>query len=215
MKRLIITGLAALLPLEVYAQSQEGWFLRAYGGYSQLSDIDADTTGVATAATPADISVDGGFTAGAGAGYRYGDNWAVELAWEYRSNDADTDLEGGAQYPDGNLAASLFYLNGYYQLAGSGKWDPYIGAGLAWLQEVDIDLEGDGPERSYSGDGDSGFQLFAGANYALTDRLALQGEIRYTYFDDLDLEGESGAAGEFSAVDYDPLTLQLGILYRF
>jgi opacity protein-like surface antigen len=215
MKRLIITGLAALLPLGVYAQSQEGWFLRAYGGYSQHSDIDADTTGVATVSTQADISVDGGFTAGAGAGYRYGENWAVELAWEYRSNDTETDLGGETQYPDGNLASSTFYLNGYYHFAASGRWDPYIGAGLGWLQEVDIDLEGNGPERSYSGDGDTGFQLFAGANYDLTEHLVLQGEIRYAYFGDLDLEGEGGAAGEFSSVDYDPLTLQLGLLYRF
>ncbi len=215
MKKLIIIGLAAIAPLEVFAEDREGWFVRAYGGYSQHSDIDADTSGIVGASTQADISIDGGFTAGAGVGYRYGDNWAVEVAWEYRSNDTETDVGGEESYPDGNLASSTFYLNGYYHFPATGRWDPYVGAGLGWLQEVDIDLEGNGPERSYSGDGDTGLQLFAGANYELTEHLQLQGEIRYSYFSDLDLEGENGARGEFSSLDYDPLTLQVGLVYRF
>lgn len=214
MKKLIITGLATLLPLESLAEPT-GWFLRAYGGYSQLSDIDADASGIVGSDVAADISLDGGFTAGAGAGYRFDRRWAVEAAWEYRSNDSETNLGGLAAFPDGNLASNTFWLNGYYHFAGNGKWDPYAGLGLGWLQEVDLDLEGDGPERSYSGDGDIGFQVFLGANYALAERWFLQGEVRYASFTDLELEGESGAAGELSSLDYEPLTLQLGVIYRF
>lgn len=215
MRNTLIIGLTtALLPATVLADSQ-GWFLRAYGGYSHLSDIDADSRGIIDGNSKADIDLDGGFAAGAGVGYRYGPNWAVELAWEYRSNDSETDLGGLQNYPDGNLASSTFYLNGYYHFSTAGAWEPYVGAGVGWLQEVDIDLEGNGPERSYSGDGDVGFQVFAGANYALSERWALQAEVRYASFTDLDLEGEGRAQGKFSSLDYQPLTAQLGIQYRF
>ena len=214
MRKLTITALATLLPLQSLADT-DGWFLRAHGGYSQLSDIDADTSGIVSEPAGADISIDGGFTAGAGVGYRYNQRWAVELAWEYRSNESETDLVGFENYPDGNLASNTFFLNGYYHFARSGRWDPYLGAGLGWLQEIDIDLEGNGPERSYSGDGDTGFQVFAGANYEIAERWLLQGEVRYTAFTDLDLEAESGAQGDISSLDYEPLTLQFGVMYRF
>lgn len=214
MKKLIITGLAAMLPLQ-QAVAENDWFARAYGGYSQLSDIDADSSGIVDGDSAADISVDGGYMAGLGLGYRYGSNWAVEVAWEYRTNDTETNIGGRETYPDGNIASSTVFLNGYYHFATDSKWDPYIGAGLGWLQEVDIDLEGNGPFRSYSGDGDTGFQVFAGANYPLSERWLLQGEIRYASFTDLDLEGEGKTDGEFSSLDYEPLTVQLGIQYRF
>lgn len=215
MKKLILTGLAAMLPLQQAGADTDGWFARAYGGYSHLSDIDADSRGILEGDIEADISVDGGYTAGLGVGYRYGGNWAVEVAWEYRTNDTETDLGGVEIYPDGNIASSTVYLNGYYHFATAGKWDPYIGAGLGWLQEVDIDLEGNGPLRSYSGDGDTGFQVFAGANYPLSERWHVQGEIRYASFTGLDLEAEGKTVGEFSSLDYEPLTVQLGIQYRF
>ena len=93
--------------------------------------------------------------------------------------------------------------------------DFYVGAGLGWLQEIDIDLEGNGPEQSYSGDGDIGVQLFLGADYALSDAWALQGEVRYARFSDIDLDGEARAEGSLTGLDYEPLTLQLGIVYRF
>lgn len=215
MKKLIITGLAAILPLHQASAEESGWFARVYGGYSSISDIDADSSGVADGDVAADVSVDGGHNAGLGVGYRFDSNWAADLTWEYRTNDTETDLGDEVTYPDGNIASSTVYLNGYYHFSTTGKWDPYIGAGLGWLQEVDIDLEGNGPFRSYSGDGDIGYQLFAGANYPLSERWLLQGEIRYTSFTDLDLEGEGRTEGEFSSLDYEPLTIQFGVQYRF
>ena len=209
----IATPLAALAATT--ASAEEGWFVRAYGGISEMSDIDGDAVGINGVDGKADITLDTGFTAGLGAGYRFDNNWAAELAWEFRSNDSETELPSGAVYDDGNYASSTLFLNGYYHFARSGSWDPYLGAGVGWLQEVDIDLEDASGELSYSGDGDFGFQVFGGVNYHFSEAWAANAEIRYGMFSDLDLEGESDAPGELQSLDYEPLTIQFGVRYAF
>lgn len=195
--------------------ADEGWYVRAYGGISEMSDINGDAVGIDGVDGKSDITLDTGFNAGLGAGYRFGNHWAAELAWEYRTNDSETELPSGAVYDDGNYASSTLFLNGYYHFARSGRWDPYVGAGLGWLQEVDLDLEDDSGEISYSGDGDFGFQVFGGVNYHFSEAWAANAEIRYGMFTDLDLEGESDAPGELQSLDYEPLTIQFGVRYAF
>lgn len=192
-----------------------GWFARAWGGYSNLSDTGGSSDlGVASGSDGLDISLSGGFSAGAGFGYRYNRRLAVELAWEYRTNDSETVFDSGTRFGDGNYASNTFFLNGYYFLEPRGRWEPYVGAGLAWLQEVDLDLEGNGPEQSFSGDGDVGLQLFAGSNYHFSEHWSAHGELRYGSLTGIDLEGENNG-GSIGDLDYQPVTLQLGLTYRF
>ncbi|MEL7043572.1 MAG: OmpW family outer membrane protein [Pseudomonadota bacterium] len=217
------TGLLALAlsacPAVAQDTSQDreaGWFARAWGGYSSLSDTGGafDNTTAGPPVDSVDVSADGGFTAGAGFGYRYAPRLAVELAWEYRSNGSETTFAAGPGFDDGNYASNTFFLNGYYYLDKRGPWEPYLGAGLSWIQEIDIDLEGNGPEQSYAGDGDVGFQVFVGSNYRLNERWSAHGELRYSSVTGVDLEGE-GISGRFSDFDYEPLTFQLGLSYSF
>ena len=201
------------------AQTQEsdndnGWFARAWGGYSSLSDTSGSAASFEGGSGSVDVSLDGGFTAGLGAGYRYNKRLAVELAWEYRSNDSETSFADGAIFNEGNYASNAFFLNGYYFLDRRGSWEPYVGAGLIWLQEVDIDLEGNGPEQSFSADGDTGLQVFVGTNYRINDRWQAHGELRYGSVTGIDLTGEN-TEGTLSDFDYEPLTLQLGVSYSF
>ncbi|MEM6484932.1 MAG: OmpW family outer membrane protein [Pseudomonadota bacterium] len=195
---------------------KDPWFGRAWGGFSSLSDTSGSSDGFQLDPSTDSLSVDtsGGFAAGTGVGYRFTDNFAAELAWEYRSNDSEVDFDSGASFDDGNYASSTFFLNGYYYLPSRGAWEPYLGLGLAWAQEIDIDLEGNGPEQSFSGDGDVGIQVFAGVSYRINPNWSAQGELRYGRITGLDLKGE-GNPGTISDFDYEPLTLQIGLKYEF
>jgi opacity protein-like surface antigen len=213
-------ALAMLLLVPALSSAEEdpaaGWFARAWGGYSNLSDTSGSISefGGGTTTSTLDVSAGRGFTAGAGIGHRYNRRLAVELAWEYRSNDSETALADGPSFHDGNYASNTFFLNGYYHFGANGNWDPYLGAGLTWIQEVDIDLEGNGPELSYSGDGDVGLQLFIGSNYRLSESWTAHGELRYGSVTGIDLKSEN-VSGTISDFDYEPLTLQFGVSYRF
>ena len=124
-------------------------------------------------------------------------------------------LSGAATFGDGNYASNLLYANLRYGFDRDGGWQPYVGAGLTWLQEIDIDLERAGDELSYSGGGETGFQVFAGVNYDLSQKWTIQSELRYGSITGIDLEGEGNDIGEFDGIDYETTTLQIGLVFDF
>lgn len=197
-----------------WAADDSIWYLKPTVGISQMSDQKANTIAVGTIDGIAEINLDSGFTPGLAVGYNYGNGWAAEMGWEYRSNDSETTTADGTFYADGNYASSVFFLNGYYHFKNEGQWQPYIGAGLMIGQEIDIDLESNGVEQSFTGDGETGFQVMAGVSYLINDSWRLNGEVRYGSFTGVDLEGE-GNDGLINGLDYEPLTLGLGLQYNF
>jgi len=199
----------------VNAADQSGWFITPFIGLSQLSGFDATANSIDGLSGNAEVDTDSGLNAGLSVGYRYNDRFAMEFGWEYRSNDSAVNIADESVFDEGNYASNSFFLNGYYYLSQRGAWQPYVGAGLIWMQEIDIDLERNGIEQSYSGDGDVGLQVFAGVNYQLSRNWQLQTQLRYGSLSDIELSGEEGAVGEFSDFDYQPITLQIGTTYRF
>ena len=214
MQFLRLVLLFVLVVAAIPARAEPGWYVKPYGGFSRLADTSGDRID-AGASQSVDVDLSGGFLAGVGVGYRYGEHWVAEIAWEYRTNDSEILFADGTLYDDGNYASSVFYLNSYYQFASSGRWQPYIGAGVGWVQEIDIDLEGLGPEQSFSGDGDVALQVMGGVNYEIDDRWLIGGEIRYSKISEVDLDAESNAFGSIEGLDYDPWSVSLGVTYRF
>jgi len=212
-KLLIISALLTLSSTAIADTTK--WFTRPYVGLSQMSNLSAEFNNIDGLSGDANITLDGGFTAGIGLGYRYDQSIAIEFGWEYRSNESGVILADTSTFDEGNYASNIFYLNGHYTLAEHGPWQPYIGAGLTWAQEIDIDLERNNEERSYSGDGELGYQLFAGINYDMAKHWKLQPEFRYSSITDLALSGEDNTAGGFSRIDYKTITLQVGLVFEF
>ena len=213
-KQLLTAASLFTLSASAFA-AEDTWFVRPYVGLSQMSDLSSDFADIDGLSGEADIDLDTGFTGGLGVGYRYTDNFAVEFGWEYRSNDSEVTLADTSEFDDGNYASNIFYLNGHYLFDKNGKWQPYAGAGLTWVQEVDIDLERGGEELSYSGDSGTGYQVFAGVNYDLNDNWTLQSELRYGSITDIDLDGEGNDVGEFNNIDYETTTIQIGLVFDF
>ncbi len=202
------------LTITTSAQAQE-WFVKPYVGLSQMSDTSGTAQNVNLQSGTADIDLDTGFVAGLSGGYRY-QQLAVELGWEYRSNDSTTTISETNTYPEGNYASSTFFVNGLYYFTVNDTWQPYVGAGIIWGQEMDIDLELAGNELSYSQSGDIGYQLIGGIEYRLNKQWSIQTEVRYSSLSDIDLTSEgSPATGSIDGLDYHPLTLQAGIRYQF
>jgi len=123
-------------------------------------------------------------------------------------------LADGQRFTDGNYASNSFFLNGIYSFGGGMRWQPYVGAGLSWVQEIDIDLETAASELSFSGDGDTGFQIFSGVDYQLNLNWSVQGEVRYSRISVVQLTGE-GNESTFKGLEYDPVSLQIGLKFRF
>lgn len=217
-RTLVVT--TALIPSTIFTQNSfaedhSNWFVKPNIGISLISDLSANVNDVNSANGKADIDIDSGLVAGLGVGYRYNKHLAVELAWEYRSNDSAVSLPNDVVYEEGDYASNTFFLNGIYTFSSNNRWKPYLGAGLAWIQEVDIDLETAGSELSYSASGDVGYQIFGGVNYELNKHWDLQAEVRTSSVSGIGLEAETNSTGGFSDLDYKPATFQLGMVYNF
>ncbi len=198
--------------------SNEGRFFgKLYSGSSILGDQNLSQTGVATAGATGDASFDTGWMAGAAVGYYFTDNIAAELAWDYRSNGLNkANFSDGKNFNEGDFASNIFFLNGYYHFNPvlNSRFRPYLGTGLGFVEEIDMDLKSNGVETSYSNDGELAYQFIAGTSYSLTKNWDLTADVRYMRVDGITLKNEKGT-GELRNVDYDPVSLTVGAVYKF
>lgn len=210
----IALALSTLLATPALAEGN--YYIKPHLGLSIVQDNDLAQTGVAAPGAEGDGSYDTGFAAGLAFGYRYGNGWSAEIDWEYRSNDNDeVSFTDGTRFDNGDIASNVFYLNGYYTFEEAvGRLRPYVGAGLGWVQEIDLDLESGGIETSYSGDGDIVWQLMVGAEADIARNWRLQGGLRYGRITGVDLDAENGA-GKIKNLDYETWTVAVGVVYDF
>lgn len=184
------------------------YYVKPYAGISYMNDVKGQT-----GSSPIAVELEKGMTLGAAFGYRYNANIAAEISWEYRTNDSETQV-GNQFYPAGNYAANLVYLNGIYYFDALGAWTPYLGVGAGWMQEIDIDLELNGVETSYSNSGNFSYQGFAGVEYRFNSRWTFHTELRHAGAKSGRLQDEQTKA-EFASLDYKPFTWQFGARYQF
>jgi outer membrane protein W len=194
------------------------WYAKLNAGTSFLGDQDFKQSGVATAGATGKGEYSSGWVAGGAFGYRITDNWAAEIAWDYRTNENDkTKFSDGTSVSGGDFASNIIFLNGYYRFdpVMNTKLRPYLGLGLGWVEEIDMDLKtSSGVENSYSAENEFASQLMAGIEYPIAQNWDFSTEIRYTKVSDIELKQESGSK-KITGIDYDPITVAVGITYNF
>ena len=119
---------------------------------------------------------------------------------------------------DGDFASNTVFINGLRRFSTASAWTPYVGAGIGWVQEIDIDITptGSGSERGYSDGNEFAFQLIAGVEYTLTSKWSLTADTRYMRVGSVDLDNETGNAdGKAGPLKYNPFSVQIGIRYSF
>lgn len=213
-----LASLPSPTALAAPAQDDEfdpGIYVKAYGGAGFLSDTTFDFTGQGGPNSSADASFDAGFLAGGAVGYAFTDNWSAELDYAYRSNDVSSVRVNGQTVANGgDYASTSLMLNGFYRFDTDWRVRPYVGAGIGFATEIDVDLEGGPSNGGWSGTAPAA-QLMVGGEANLTDSLRAFAELRYfrAFNPSMDAE-EGGAVGTIDA-DYDHLGLLLGVNYKF
>ncbi|MCA6249834.1 outer membrane beta-barrel protein [Phenylobacterium sp.] len=194
------------------AGDQAGFYARAYGGISTLSD-----TRVSVGVSSASGKFSGSTLAGGAFGYDYEGPWGAEIEYTYRSSDVKVpdSFAGGGDY-----ASTAILVNGLYSVGEVGPLRPYVGAGIGFTREVDFDLtKQKGPSAppssavgSYSSSGRLAYQAIAGAEFAFGDRWSGFGEVRAFAIDSPNL---SGPGGKKLRADYQTFDFLVGVSRRF
>ncbi len=213
---LFAAGATALLSAPAAAEDR-GWYSRAYVGINGVSADDLTLT-IDGTSTNADADFSASFTGGGSLGFRYNDKVRVEAGIIYRTAEVDkiTFDNGGAEFTEGDYSSLTLDVIGYYDfdaLGANGAWTPYVGGGLSYIQEVDIDFEDASGETSFETD-DIGFTALAGLRYEPSGPWWVDTEVRYLTAGEIDMDSEEAGGGTVSA-DYDALSLNVGFGYRF
>ena len=211
----LLFSTALLLSTPAFAEADKGFYATGVVGVGFLGSEDLNyRDGTLDSTAKADF--DASFTGGATAGYRLNESWRVEGEALYRRNDLkDVTLDGVGVSTGGDFASLSLGLSALYDFRpfDNERLRGYVGAGVVFVQEIDIDFEVSGAETSFETD-DVGFQVQFGGRYDLKDNMFLDVGVRYLTL--------SGAKLEFPAdtnrvveADYSPITVSAGIGWRF
>ena len=212
-RSLVLASLGAVGSGQV--QADNDWYLGVTLGLTNngVSSVDLDTgvlDGVAS------IDTDNGYTAGLVVGREFADHWRVEGEFRYRTNQLDSvDLPDSSRISDGDYSSGALGVNGYYLFGESdAKWRPFLGAGFAWMEEIDMDLEGDPINESYSGDG-TAWQLMGGVSWNISSRWSVDFEARYLDAGSITMDAEKDSSAGRIKADYDLFELTAEATWRF
>ncbi|HTO85657.1 MAG TPA: OmpA family protein [Methylomirabilota bacterium] len=185
-------GVAAALVVALGAQvasagESPGLYLGAGGGADWLQDMKL--RGDAPVPFNNDIDSDTGWAAIGTLGYRFGNGIRTEIEGGYRHNDADA-FSGAA---GSEVRTWDAMTNVLYDFDLGLPIRPYVGVGIGGIN-ADAKVNGFGSDTKWA----FGYQGIAGAEYPLSDTLALFADYRYLATQGLDLSpGTSDARDEY------------------
>lgn len=200
---------------------QTGWYVQPVLGFSSVSNQSMTASEADILNGDWQTDTDSGFVSGLYTGYRYDNNWHVDIGFEYRTNDAQTRVQNFADLDnryEGNLASFVIYTNAYYQFYKTRTWRSYAGFGLGIIQEIDIDLESEetiAPEQSFSDSGDLLYQFSLGAEYWINESWSFDMSLRKAISGGIEFAGEENAVGLVGDLDYNPLTYSASMKISF
>lgn len=211
---LAVTGLASH---DAHAQGaekggDEGLYVSAFGGIAFPSFSNPRFNGTAAAVKPKG-KTGYGFGGAVGYSYGYGLSGEVEILWQ-TGDLSETGLQNAGLGSTGSIASLMAFANAVYKFEnlGSGKFRPYVGAGLGYIEEIDSDLilAGGGAAEFASSSG-FGWQLKGGVDIALSPSWSVDLGLRYINAGRTTLTGTAGTLN----VGYNVLNTTIGITKRF
>jgi opacity protein-like surface antigen len=217
-----ISSLVALLTLggllapatAVQAQSEpKGFYASIYAQASRLGSTTFDEFGNAGFGSGLEASFKTGMGLGGDLGYRYGNGWAAEFEWNWRRHDLNSLRRANTTLAsDGDFASNIIFVNVLRRFIGQrGGWTPYVGGGIGWVQEIDMDLNTGASERAWSRQGRFGVQLIGGAEVPLSQSWRLTADVRVLRVGGVELPAEEGVTGRLAQPRYNPVSVQVGL----
>ena len=151
--------------------------------------------------------------------YMVTDNWAVELlAATPFKHDVAVKNTGLGSLKLGSLKHLPPTLSAvYYPLDSKSVFQPYVGAGLAYTVMFDESVTGSAKEAGFSSlraQNTWGLAAQVGADYMLTDKVMINGQVRYI---DIDTTAYVNYSGNRAKVDVNvkPWVYMVGLGYKF
>jgi outer membrane immunogenic protein len=216
---IIAASLFAIVTAPVHAENA---YLRGFGGYTALDDLDFQT-----GLGPVQSDMDDGFNIGVAAGLetalmRYLTpseqvGARVEMEYAYRENDVETHRIGGARLlpSTGDVNVHSVMSNLLIDFNRQSPLSFYAGGGLGVGFVNANEFSGAGVNVFDDDDTTLAWQGIAGAEYKIDPRWSVFGEYRYFGMTEPEVTLFPGAGGVTRDIGFDAHNVGGGIRYRF
>ena len=203
---------ALAVSMAATAQDKSGLYVNAYGGSSTLGSTTLTESRATLGVLEGKAKFGSGMGAGGAFGYRYGNGWAAEVAWDYRGHKIERI---GNTAVEGDFASTVLFVNGYYRFDKVGAVRPFVAAGLGYITEIDIDIQRGASEREYSRRGGLAIQAMVGGEVDLSESWSLSGDVRWSQMKTGAFKSTNPDASVLNNPKYQPVSLNVGLTYRF
>lgn len=137
---------------------------------------------------------------------------SYEIDYLFRAADFDgVTFVDGTSIDGGDVASETISGNLYFRFRPDRRWQPYLGAGIAYIREIDADFEDGGRETSYQSDDFAG-QVMGGFRYG-GDKWLFDAQLRWLVVNDIFLEDDNSPG--VVVADYQPIDLLVSFGFRF
>lgn len=176
MKKIITTVFAIGIMTPLTAQAGNV-YVTAGAGVGKVTESSYDADPGVGFSFEADF--DSGILLNGGIGYNFG-NIRAEGAIQYQKNDLDTiSLFGGTADAGGDVEATSYMLNGYFDINPHAGINPFVTAGIGAARIEANDHSVGGLPIGSAEDTVFAWQVGAGLGFNLSERVALDATYRY------------------------------------
>ncbi len=187
-----------------------GLSIKVYGGISPLLSDKVEVR-IPSLFTNFNYEDDPGYNAGVNVGYFLTNNIALQVGFEKKENRIFLTNYPGPQGFSSRLSTKLnsniLYISSNYHFISQSNFDPYFGVGAALIQDANYEFV----ISDFNGSGEIGLRGLVGVNYNFNSKFALNFEMNYTAFNDIEVEDRE--ATPIFDIEYNPLTFNLGFVY--
>ena len=203
----------AAMAVPASAIAADSNYIGIHGMWTDLKDLDFNV-----APGTIDTEIDSGTGFGITFGRTYG-QIRGEIEYTARMNDVKShSLNGGEALPGstGEVKSDAFMVNAYYDIDTGSAFIPYIGAGLG-MAKVKFDNFGVAPIPDVLNDDDTqfAFQVMAGGDVMVSDKVRLFAEYRYFTGGDIDVTTSAATGSVSNSISYKTNNVLLGARFMF
>ena len=205
-----------ILPAAAMADDDNRWYATANIGIGSLADAPL-TYSDGTQSDSVDASYEASFAGGGTLGYRFARGWALEGEIMYRRNELDpVAIPQLGSFSEGDFASLALGINALYhfRFGTSGKWSGYVGPGIVYLQEIDIDFGSNGQQEISFETDDTALQFKFGGRYDFSERWFAEAGASYLTAGGVKMALPADSTRTIES-DYDHWTLSAGVGFRF